>query len=442
MAMHLDHVSISSPNLYYGAHRLRLESTLSFYDGGHSLNGDHANRIFPLGANTYLELGGIVNAESVADPKNRPWWYRQGADRRRVFYRSGFPRRHARGAPGDREEEELHASRRCRSRASGRTATSCAPTPRRARRRRGRRGCRTGTGSRTSRCIRAVSRRRAGRTSRGLTASPGSKWAGPRRRCTTGSMCPPAPFPSSSTASCPACMPIGVKTMKGGEIVIRRPSATEYDYRGSSSHRWTMDNDREHHGDGRKVSRRWLLRSTAESDGRRRRSWHGAALPGRRVRRHRRDAGRAGSRSRNRRDLRSRSAPSLGHGVAAWPPSSTTFTWAARTSTRRRSNLTKTTRIGHYDGGFTGNVAIGQKTVPLGGTASTSRSRASSIRSRPPTWASGHGRNARRRGEVADLQRRLPAREHDGGAGRDRQASRRHHPSEDRPSARGRKVRS
>jgi hypothetical protein len=75
MTMHLDHFSISSPNLFYGAHRLRLESTLSFYDGGHFLNGDHANRIFPLGANTYLELGGIVNAESVVDPKNRPWWY-------------------------------------------------------------------------------------------------------------------------------------------------------------------------------------------------------------------------------------------------------------------------------------------------------------------------------------------------------------------------------
>jgi hypothetical protein len=75
MAVHLDHFSISSPNLFYGAHRLRLESTLSFYDGGHFLNGDHANRVFPLGNNTYLELNGIVNAEAVRDPKNRPWWY-------------------------------------------------------------------------------------------------------------------------------------------------------------------------------------------------------------------------------------------------------------------------------------------------------------------------------------------------------------------------------
>jgi hypothetical protein len=75
MAVHLDHFSISSPNMVYGAHRLRLESTLSFYDGGHFRTGGHANRIFPLGANTYLEINGIVDAESVRDPKGRPWWY-------------------------------------------------------------------------------------------------------------------------------------------------------------------------------------------------------------------------------------------------------------------------------------------------------------------------------------------------------------------------------
>jgi hypothetical protein len=31
-------------------------------------------------------------------------------------------------------------------------------------------------------------------------------------------------------------------------------------------------------------------------------------------------------------------------------------------------DLTKTTKLGHYDGGFTGNVTIGHKAVPLGGT--------------------------------------------------------------------------
>jgi len=74
MAMHLDHISISTTNLYYGAHRLRLETGLSFYDGGFFAGGN-ANRIFPLGGATYLEIGGIVEAAKVRDPKNQPWWY-------------------------------------------------------------------------------------------------------------------------------------------------------------------------------------------------------------------------------------------------------------------------------------------------------------------------------------------------------------------------------
>ena len=74
MAMHLDHFSISTTNIYYGAHRLREETNLSFYDGGFFANG-LANRIFPLGGLTYLEIGGIVEASKVRDPKNQPWWY-------------------------------------------------------------------------------------------------------------------------------------------------------------------------------------------------------------------------------------------------------------------------------------------------------------------------------------------------------------------------------
>ena len=74
MAMHIDHLSISTPNLYYGAHRLRLESSLSFYDGGFFAGG-HANRIFPLGGLSYLEIGGIVDCDKVRDPRDQPWWY-------------------------------------------------------------------------------------------------------------------------------------------------------------------------------------------------------------------------------------------------------------------------------------------------------------------------------------------------------------------------------
>ena len=54
-------------------------------------------------------------------------------------------------------------------------------------------------------------------------------------------------------------------------------------------------------------------------------------------------------------------------------------------------DLTKTTRIGHYDGGFTGNITIGQKTMPLGGSTRTSRSKASWIRLRQRTPPDGRG---------------------------------------------------
>jgi hypothetical protein len=76
MAMHIDHISICTPNLYYGAHRLRLESGLGFYDGGFFAGG-HANRIFPLGGQAYLEIGGIVESAKVRDPAKQPWWYRK-----------------------------------------------------------------------------------------------------------------------------------------------------------------------------------------------------------------------------------------------------------------------------------------------------------------------------------------------------------------------------
>jgi Glyoxalase-like domain len=74
MAVHIDHVSISSQNIYVGAFKLREETSLGFYDGGFFAGG-LANRIFPLGGISYLEIGGIVQADCVKDPKTRPWWY-------------------------------------------------------------------------------------------------------------------------------------------------------------------------------------------------------------------------------------------------------------------------------------------------------------------------------------------------------------------------------
>ena len=75
-------------------------------------------------------------------------------------------------------------------------------------------------------------------------------------------------------------------------------------------------------------------------------------------------------------------------------------------------DLTKTTRIGHYDGGFAGNITIGHKTMPLGGSAYIE------IESIVDPFATADVAQAavvvqaRGRREVAHLQRRVPAREH------------------------------
>jgi hypothetical protein len=85
MAVHIDHVSISAQNTYMGAFKLREETGLGFYDGGFFRGQGMANRIFPLGGITYLELGGIIQADKVRDPKNRPWWYDQVKANGEVF---------------------------------------------------------------------------------------------------------------------------------------------------------------------------------------------------------------------------------------------------------------------------------------------------------------------------------------------------------------------
>jgi hypothetical protein len=227
VAMHLDHLSISSPNLYYGAHRLRLESALSFYDGGHFLNGDHANRIFPLGANTYLELGGIVNAESVADPKNRPWWYDTVQTVGECFTGLCF-----------RVDtlEELQAI-------AAKKRYTIAPAPITRIRPNGF-------------VLRAFSAPSAATTwPKGLpnwywfedfpmhpsgqppstgpniTRPDGIAWievGGSAREMDDWMGVPAGTFPFRFNGKLPGLYAIGVKTMKGGEIVIRRPSATEY----------------------------------------------------------------------------------------------------------------------------------------------------------------------------------------------------------------------
>jgi hypothetical protein len=73
--IYIDHFSISAKNLFDASMKLRDETGLGFYDGGF-FDGGSANRIFPLGNTTYLEIGGIVDAYAVHNGKRpKPWWY-------------------------------------------------------------------------------------------------------------------------------------------------------------------------------------------------------------------------------------------------------------------------------------------------------------------------------------------------------------------------------
>ena len=227
MATHLDHVSISSPNLFYGAHRLRLESTLSFYDGGHFLNGDHANRIFPLGSNTYLELNGVVNAAAVRDPKHRPWWYDKVQTVGECF--TGFALRVDTRA-------ELEAIAKQKGYAIAQTPTT-----------------RVWPNGYAMRAFAAPSAQLTAAkglpnwfwfedfpmhpsgqppsTAPRITRPDGIAWievGGTEKQMYDWLDVRAGSLPFKFNGRQPGLYAIGVKTMKGGEIVIRRPSATEF----------------------------------------------------------------------------------------------------------------------------------------------------------------------------------------------------------------------
>jgi len=66
MPQHLDHYQMSTRNIYMSAQKLREETGLGFYDGGYFAAGGIANKIFPLGGGTYLEVEGVVDAGMIA----------------------------------------------------------------------------------------------------------------------------------------------------------------------------------------------------------------------------------------------------------------------------------------------------------------------------------------------------------------------------------------
>jgi len=226
MAMHLDHFSISSPNVYYGAHRLRLESTLSFYDGGHFSNGDHANRIFPLGGNTYLELNGIVNAESVADPKNRPWWFESVRTAGECFTGLGFRVDTREELEGIAKKKRYTIARAPITRIwpngyvlRAHSAPSVQTTWTR--------------GLPNWYWFEDLPMHPSGQppsTSPSIARPDGIAWVevgGTEKEMYEWLEVPAGSFPFKFNGKRPGLYAIGVRAMKGGEIVIRRPPATE-----------------------------------------------------------------------------------------------------------------------------------------------------------------------------------------------------------------------
>jgi len=65
MPMYLDHYQLSTRNIYETAQKLREETGLGFYDGGYFPDSGIANKIFPLGGTTYLEVEGVVDAGQI-----------------------------------------------------------------------------------------------------------------------------------------------------------------------------------------------------------------------------------------------------------------------------------------------------------------------------------------------------------------------------------------
>jgi hypothetical protein len=72
---HIDHFSISAANIFQASNDLREQTGLGFYDGGYFAGGN-ANKIFPLGEQTYLEIGGFIDAYAVQNSNRpKPWWF-------------------------------------------------------------------------------------------------------------------------------------------------------------------------------------------------------------------------------------------------------------------------------------------------------------------------------------------------------------------------------
>jgi len=63
--IHIDHIAIGCTDLYEASDRMRRQTGLGFYDGGWFPPAGIANKIFPLGGQTYMEIESVVNPSKM-----------------------------------------------------------------------------------------------------------------------------------------------------------------------------------------------------------------------------------------------------------------------------------------------------------------------------------------------------------------------------------------
>jgi hypothetical protein len=77
MAAVLDHIHMGSPNIYTSAHNITQTTRIGHYDGGFMGGVTVGHKAVPLGGSVYIEVESLVDPFSTTDVSKQPWWYRK-----------------------------------------------------------------------------------------------------------------------------------------------------------------------------------------------------------------------------------------------------------------------------------------------------------------------------------------------------------------------------
>lgn len=83
--IHIDHVCLGTRNLWEGAERLKSETGLGFYEGGWFPRLGLANKIFPTGGDTYIEVESVVDIHEYEAGNHAARFFREKCREGDVF---------------------------------------------------------------------------------------------------------------------------------------------------------------------------------------------------------------------------------------------------------------------------------------------------------------------------------------------------------------------